>query len=153
MDVAQHIMTVILAVILLFLLASINGTLALIYLVSLFSVLLFRRTYLGWYQNIVRMIRSRNQFNQHSAKQPVPDVGDVGKDNDLTLELALSSEEMRTGTQRRVPTEDGAIDVEVPAGISPGKRLRIRGKGKFDRDTSKRGDLYLEIVARINSSC
>jgi hypothetical protein len=63
------LLAIILSFVLLLLLASVNGPLALIYLVFLLSVFLFKRTYLGWYQNIARLTQSRNQFNQHSVKQ------------------------------------------------------------------------------------
>jgi Hsp70 protein/DnaJ C terminal domain len=142
------LLTVILAIVLIFLLASVNGRLALIYIVFLLSVFPLRKIYLRWYQNIVRMIRSRNQFNQHSAKQQ---ASNIRKDLDLTLKLALSPEEMCNGTRKQVSTEDSIIDVSVPAGISPGKHLRIRGKGRLEHETSERGDLYLEIVAKTDS--
>lgn len=141
------LLTVIFLIALLFIFASANRTVALIYLVFLISVLLFKRTYLGWYWNIVRQTRSRTQFNQRSAKQQ---AWDAGEDINLTLELEISLEEMRTGTQKQVSIEGGTINVQVPAGVSPGTRLRIRGKGNLERNTSRRGDLYLKIVTRTD---
>jgi hypothetical protein len=141
------LLTVIFLIVLLFIFASVNGTAAFIYLVFLLSIFLFKRTYLSWYWNIVRMTRSRNQFNQRSAQQP---VWDAREDIDLTLELELSLEEMCTGIQKQISIEGGTIYVQVPAGVSPGMRLRIRGKGSFERDTSRRGDLYLKIVTRTD---
>jgi Hsp70 protein/DnaJ C terminal domain len=143
------ILIVIISIILLGILAFINGILALVYLVFLLSVLIFRGTYWSWCLKIVRMTRSRNQYGRHSEKKQ---SSDARNDLDLTLELSLSLEEMCIGTKKQVLIDGGTIDVEVPAGISPGKRLCIRGKGKFEHDSSERGDLYLEIVTRVDSS-
>lgn len=52
------ILIVILSIILLGIIASINGILALVYFIFLLSVLIFKETYLSWYRKIVRMIRS-----------------------------------------------------------------------------------------------
>jgi Hsp70 protein/DnaJ C terminal domain len=141
------ILIVILSLVLLAIFTSINGILALIYLVFLLSLLIFRKTYLNWCRKIVRTIRSRNQFARHSPKQQ---SSDARTDLDLILELPLSLEEMCIGTEQQIAVDGGTIDVKVPPGISPGKRLRIRGQGKFERDSSERGDLYLEIVERTD---
>lgn len=55
------ILTVILSLILLSILASINGILALVYFGFLLSILIFKRTYLSWYRKIIRVNRSRNR--------------------------------------------------------------------------------------------
>lgn len=65
----------------------------------------------------------------------------------LTLDLALSQDEMRFGTQKLITLEDGSVTVKIPAGISLGKRVRIQGKGKLDLSKKYRGDLYLRIIA------
>jgi tetratricopeptide (TPR) repeat protein len=66
---------------------------------------------------------------------------------DLTLELPLSIGELTYGTEKRIALEDGSINVTIPPGLSPGKKLRIRGKGKLNPLTQERGDLYLKIVS------
>jgi len=41
--------------------------------------------------------------------------------------------------------EDVSIEVNVPAGVDTGVRLRLAGEGEVDRRTGKRGDLYVEL--------
>ncbi|WP_138502595.1 tetratricopeptide repeat protein [Nostoc sp. PA-18-2419] len=66
---------------------------------------------------------------------------------DLTLELPLSIAELTYGTEKKIALEDGSITVTVPSGFSPGKKLRILGKGKLNSITNQRGDLYLKVVS------
>ncbi|MEH2003728.1 tetratricopeptide repeat protein [Nostoc sp.] len=68
-------------------------------------------------------------------------------ETDLTLELPLSIAELTYGTEKKIALEDGSITVTVPSGFSPGKKLRIRGKGKLNSITNQRGDLYLKVVS------
>jgi Hsp70 protein len=58
---------------------------------------------------------------------------------------------MCIGTKKQVPIDGSTIDVEIPAGISPGRKFRIRDKDKSERDSSEWRDLYLEIVAKNDS--
>jgi molecular chaperone DnaJ len=37
------------------------------------------------------------------------------------------------------------IEVNIPAGVDTGVRLRLSGEGEVDRRTAKRGDLYVEL--------
>ncbi len=48
------------------------------------------------------------------------------------------------GTKLTVDTLDGRIAVKVPAGVKPGSRIRVAGKGYPFRG-GKRGDLYLTV--------
>lgn len=68
-------------------------------------------------------------------------------ETDLTLELPLSIGELTYGTEKKIALEDGSVTVTVPSGFSPGKKLRIRGKGKLNPITNKQGDLYLKVVS------
>ncbi len=47
----------------------------------------------------------------------------------LTCEVPISPDEAVLGTQIEVPTPDGNVTVNVPAGIRSGQSLRLRGKG------------------------
>lgn len=67
---------------------------------------------------------------------------------DLTHDLAITPDEARTGARKHVRLARGAeaeeVIVTIPAGVRPGTRLRLRGKG--NRGTAgERGDLYLRI--------
>jgi curved DNA-binding protein CbpA len=74
---------------------------------------------------------------------------------DLTLEIALTTAEMLSGVVKQVTTtENEVINVKIPAGISPGKKLRVKGKGKLNLLTQQRGDLYLvlnQIIAQADN--
>jgi len=41
--------------------------------------------------------------------------------------------------------EDVSLDVNIPAGVDTGVRLRLAGEGEVDRRNGKRGDLYVEL--------
>ncbi|MEL6349445.1 MAG: DnaJ C-terminal domain-containing protein, partial [Myxococcota bacterium] len=64
--------------------------------------------------------------------------------DDLTLDVPLTIHEAMTGGRIEVPTLGGAVRVNIPAGISGGQRLRLRGKG-MPRRQGGRGDLYLVL--------
>ena len=61
----------------------------------------------------------------------------------LKAELPLSPAEAVLGGEVRVPTPDGEAVVSVPAGIAPGRSLRLRGKGWPLKNG--RGDLLLTV--------
>jgi len=78
-------------------------------------------------------------------------LGAVARGADLRQELAVTSQEARTGARKQVQIVRGSaleeVVVTVPSGVRNGTRLRLRGKGQVGR-TGERGDLYLEI--RLN---
>lgn len=65
---------------------------------------------------------------------------------DLSLDLPLTIAEATLGARIRVPTLEGPVELTVPAGVSGGQRLRLRGKGLRDA-AGKTGDLH--AIARI----
>ena len=71
---------------------------------------------------------------------------------DVTFEIALTAEEMSAGTERHIITEQGGIVVKIPPGVSPGKRVRVRGKGQTDNHSQQNGDLYLKISEILQTS-
>ncbi|MBI3556427.1 MAG: J domain-containing protein [Deltaproteobacteria bacterium] len=60
--------------------------------------------------------------------------------HDLEVDLPVAFSEAALGGQAKVATVDGQVMLEIPAGVTTGSRLRIRGKGALDRATAKRGD-------------
>jgi curved DNA-binding protein len=68
----------------------------------------------------------------------------AGADLESTLTLSLS--EAFRGTQKRLSVGSEAIEVTIPAGVKPGTRIRVKGKGQPSPYGGQRGDLYL-IVA------
>jgi len=60
--------------------------------------------------------------------------------DEIRGELPLSVTEAALGSRIAVPTVDGVVMVDVPAGIRSGTKLRLRGKGvPIPRDKRRRG--------------
>lgn len=69
---------------------------------------------------------------------------------DVNTKITISLEEAFNGVKKAIrrpsgSTETGALNVKVPAGITPGKKIRLSGQGKAGMG-DKAGDLYLEIA-------
>jgi DnaJ-class molecular chaperone len=75
-----------------------------------------------------------------------PDKRFVLEGKDLRLRLPVSLDEAVLGGHVRVPTLEGAVEVNIPKNTSSGRTLRLRGKGFPAKDGA--GDLLvtLEIV-------
>jgi len=68
----------------------------------------------------------------------------------LRADLPVSLDELALGGAVSVLTPDGEAQVSIPAGTSPGRSLRLKGKGWPGR--SGRGDLLLTLSLRLPSS-
>jgi hypothetical protein len=70
---------------------------------------------------------------------------------DLQYEMAVPAGELSRGGRFRLTIERSGraeeLVVTVPAGLRPGTRLRLRGKGEPGRD-GRTGDLYLHVRPR-----
>ncbi len=62
----------------------------------------------------------------------------------LVCEVPISPEEAVLGAQIEIPTPDGMVTVNVPAGVLSGQSLRLRGKG-WTNPRGERGDLLAKI--------
>ncbi|PRP92470.1 Chaperone protein DnaJ [Enhygromyxa salina] len=62
----------------------------------------------------------------------------------LVTKLPLPFTRAALGGKIPVPTIDGWVDMEVPAGVQSGAKLRLRGKGVPD-SRGGRGDQYVEL--------
>jgi curved DNA-binding protein len=70
-----------------------------------------------------------------------------GRDHEAVLELSL--EEALAGGRRRLSLEDGpSFEVNIPAEVRDGQRIRIAGHGASGRDGGPPGDLYLVVRLR-----
>lgn len=71
-------------------------------------------------------------------------------EDDIRCDVHISVAEAAVGARVSVPTVDGAVDLDIPAGIRTGTRLRLRGKGvpRTDprRGTPARGDQLVGVV-------
>ena len=70
----------------------------------------------------------------------------VDGDN-LQCDLALAPWEAALGARVEVPTLEGSVEMQIPAGSSSGRKFRLRGKGLGAGD--KRGDLLVKIMVRV----
>lgn len=69
--------------------------------------------------------------------------------NDIFHDLYLAPWEAALGIKLRVPTLEGEVELNIPAGSSSGKKLRLRGKGLGIG--SARGDEYVRVNIRVPS--
>lgn len=65
---------------------------------------------------------------------------------DLHCELPISFATAALGGEVEVPTLDGKVKLNIPAGTQNGKRLRVKGKGVKSVRSSLVGDLYCHVV-------
>jgi curved DNA-binding protein len=67
-----------------------------------------------------------------------------GPDREAVLDLSL--DEALAGGRRRLSFEDGgSLDVNIPAGVREGQRIRVADQGAAGRDGGPSGDLYLRV--------
>jgi len=65
--------------------------------------------------------------------------------DNLLCEVAIAPDEAVLGAAIEVPTPDGAVNVNIPAGIRSGQSLRLRGKG-WRNPKGTRGDQMVRVV-------
>ncbi|MEB3338420.1 MAG: DnaJ C-terminal domain-containing protein [Leptolyngbyaceae bacterium] len=75
-------------------------------------------------------------FTGYQTQVPAPDT---------EAAIALTLSEAFHGVQKRLQVDHETITVRIPAGVKPGNRIRVKGKGGSSPFSSQRGDLYLTI--------
>jgi DnaJ-class molecular chaperone len=66
--------------------------------------------------------------------------------NNLLIDVPLTISEATLGTKIEIPTlGEGPVTMTIPPGTSSGTKLRLRGKGGFDRQTKERGDQLVVV--------
>ncbi len=68
------------------------------------------------------------------------------EDADLHMDLPISVPDAVLGAKVDAPTPDGAVSLTVPRHTNAGAVLRLKGRGAFDVETGRRGDLFAHIV-------
>ena len=63
---------------------------------------------------------------------------------DLYCDVPVTMVEAALGAHVEVPTPDGPVTIEIPAGTQSGQRFRLRKRGLPRVDQKGRGDLYVE---------
>lgn len=99
-------------------------------------------------------VRGKGRFSPHYTSQrgdlyliveitPHPFFQFEG--DNLVCEVPISPDEAVLGAQVDVPTPDGSVTMNVPAGIRSGQSLRLRGKG-WKSPKGDRGDQIVRVV-------
>ena len=73
--------------------------------------------------------------------RPVPDPRYRVAGDDIEMDLPLWPWQALLGSEVRIETPEGPVNLKVPAGTQSGRRLRLRGRG-LPRKGGARGDFY-----------
>ncbi len=65
--------------------------------------------------------------------------------DDIHMDLPITLQEAVLGARITVPTIDGSVSVNVPAGSNTDRRLRLAGKGLVRSKGGGRGDQYIRL--------
>ncbi len=71
------------------------------------------------------------------------------RENDILLDLDINIAQATLGAEVEVPTVDGPAKLKIPAGIQPGKVLRMRGKGVPHLRGNGRGDQMVVVNVEV----
>jgi len=72
-----------------------------------------------------------------------PEVGFRGQD--YNAELKLDLKEVYTTTKRTFTVYGKNIRLTIPAGVTNGQKIRIKGQGGEGRNGGPKGDLYIKF--------
>lgn len=80
-----------------------------------------------------------------------PDPVFKREDYNIRIEFPVTYAQAALGAEIEVPTIDGPVTYNVPAGTQPGTVFRLRGKGvqKLQRSPGDRGDQYVTISVEV----
>jgi DnaJ-class molecular chaperone len=82
--------------------------------------------------------------------RPVPGLQEQG--DNLVLDLPISLPEAVLGGQIEVPTIDGPVFMKVPPKVNTDSKLRLTGKGLWNRKIKKRGDQIVVLKVYLPDS-
>jgi molecular chaperone DnaJ len=71
------------------------------------------------------------------------------KGNDLYISMPISFIDAILGTKIKVPTIEGFVDLDIPAGTQPNKEFIIPNYGMPIKDSTKKGNLIVKIDVKI----
>ncbi|WP_027722219.1 DnaJ C-terminal domain-containing protein [Maridesulfovibrio zosterae] len=66
------------------------------------------------------------------------------EENNVILDLPMAPWEAALGAKIQLPTLDGMIEMNIPAGLGSGKKLRVKGRGLGAG--AKKGDQFIRIM-------
>ena len=73
-------------------------------------------------------------------------------DKDVIFELHVNIVQAAVGDRIEVPTLDGPVEIEIPAGTQYGQTFRLAGKGMPDVRGGRRGDQYVMVQVIVPKS-
>lgn len=73
----------------------------------------------------------------------------VRRDNDLFFELPLTYAQVVLGDTVNIPTLEGEMPFDIPAGTQPGTRFKLKDKGVKDVHTKRKGNLYFDVLVEV----
>jgi len=87
--------------------------------------------------------RGRAGAGGHRSARPV-----AGRDYETTVSLSLEDAHRGTTVNLEVGEGEGArtLEITIPAGVSDGQKLRLKGKGGKGRNGGEDGDIYLHLT-------
>lgn len=116
-----------------------------------------------WNSNVGRKrIKGRNQessvfedffnmfFGNIDEKDLIVEKSTSIRGENIETEIDLPIEEGYFGTKKKIVLKniegkEKKIDIQIPAGIQDGEKIRLIGQGKTGKNGGKNGDLYLKI--------
>jgi molecular chaperone DnaJ len=87
--------------------------------------------------------------NLYLVVQVQPDKYFRRREDQILLDLNINVAQAVLGAEVEIPTVDGLDKLKIPAGIQPGKVLRLRGKGVPRLRGSGRGDQLVVVNVEI----
>lgn len=81
--------------------------------------------------------------------EEVPHAELLRDHEDLVYNCLISFPTAALGGPVEIPTLNGRVRINVPAGTQPGKMLRLKGKGLPKKDSIEMGDLLVNILVYV----
>ncbi len=78
-----------------------------------------------------------------------PDPMFVRKGFDIWCDIPITYMQATLGDEIIVPTIDGKVKYDIPAGTQPGAVFRLRGKGVNRINSASRGDQYVQVTVEV----
>ena len=66
--------------------------------------------------------------------------------------MKISYVQAALGDKLRVPTLDGNVEYELPAGTQPGQVFKLKGRGIPVLNSSRRGDQLVRVIVEVPKS-
>ncbi|WP_454620479.1 DnaJ C-terminal domain-containing protein [Bradyrhizobium cenepequi] len=100
----------------------------------------------GGFEDILNSMFGGGARARSGGRQFEFDTGGVGLDLDLSVAMTVSLEEAVKGAEKRVRLPTGKeLNVKVPAGVSSGQQIRLKGQGET-APGHRPGDLLITVT-------